>query len=552
MTDFKAEKRVELRLVRGAPPQKLTGRMFLHFLYLVFPQIFVIIPLRVLWHHVLNRRWSPLVQILGRKALADAVTKIAQFILSRAHVEQSRIVFNRDRSYRLIHAISPYFRGQWRSWVERIEVNGTAGRWIAKPGTERKKDEAVLYFIHGGGFVLDTGSNAQELLLNVAKQLNLKRRAQCSIFCLDYRLAPEFKYPSQVIEALAGYHYLVNTLGISESKICLAGDSAGGNIAAALLLHLARPAPEILVPVELGKTPGRPGAAFLISPYVNLVSRARSNWTNARYDFIDAGSGFRACLDYIGVPPPPRHESPMPSWNPIYWLVFPNKLAPQGLLEGDLRADESEWSGYRGVELLKNPYVNPSVVQDEAWWKEACPPDGKTVVCWGGKEIFADDDEALYHVLQKSGVAPTKLFKEFGAHDWILHDWSVPTSWRSRAKGPDKDGFYGLNALCGILQRLAEEGRKSISDSDGASIVHNDSVEPTMTPSASTTRAPRSKGKAPAEGSVSGASYAEAAASTASLADNSAIVNEGEGDVNRLVDSMGESGVMVERAEGRE
>lgn len=105
---------------------------------------------------------------------------------------------------------------------------------------------------------------------------------QASVFCLDYRalsllflvlfvprrlipapagLAPEYKYPSQLIETLAGYHYLVNTLGISEDKIVIAGDSAGGNLATAFLLHLARPAKEIYVPAELGPTPGRPAVS---------------------------------------------------------------------------------------------------------------------------------------------------------------------------------------------------------------------------------------------------------------------------------------------------
>lgn len=68
-------------------------------------------------------------------------------------------------------------------------------------------------------------------------------------------------YPSQLIELLAGYHYLVNTCGISEDKICISGDSAGGNLVAAFLLHLARPNPAIRVPSSLGPTPRRPGVS---------------------------------------------------------------------------------------------------------------------------------------------------------------------------------------------------------------------------------------------------------------------------------------------------
>lgn len=84
-------------------------------------------------------------------------------------------------------------------------------------------------------------------------------KVQFSIFLVDYELAPEHAYPSQIIESLASYHYLVNELQIAEEKICIAGDSAGGTLIAGLLLHLARPNPNITVPASFGATPGRPG-----------------------------------------------------------------------------------------------------------------------------------------------------------------------------------------------------------------------------------------------------------------------------------------------------
>jgi len=170
----------------------------------------IVLPIRVILAHTVLRWRSRSVRVLGRPALADFVVKLAQFILSRLHVAQSRIIFNRDRSYNLVHG-GPYFKGA-RDWVTRVEVNGTAGRWIALPGTRRAEDQVVLYFIHGGGFVcvplvrfaeplskrtwltslplsrrLDTGSNAQDILLHAMKALNLKKSVQASVFCLDYR-----------------------------------------------------------------------------------------------------------------------------------------------------------------------------------------------------------------------------------------------------------------------------------------------------------------------------------------------------------------------------
>lgn len=44
----------------------------------------------------------------------------------------------------------------------------------------------MLYYIHGGGFVLDTAGNAQIWALALVKEMNLKKKIQFSIFMLDY------------------------------------------------------------------------------------------------------------------------------------------------------------------------------------------------------------------------------------------------------------------------------------------------------------------------------------------------------------------------------
>ncbi|TNY18561.1 Proteophosphoglycan ppg4 [Rhodotorula diobovata] len=528
--------KVRLDLVRAAPDQVLTLRGVLHFLALVLPHLFFVLPVRILLAHTVLRWRSRSVRVLGRPALADFVTKLAQFILSRLPVSQSRIVFNRDRSYKLVHS-GPYFKGA-RDWVTHVEVNGTAGRWIALPGTRRAEDQVVLYFIHGGGFVLDTGANAQDILLHVTKALNLKKSVQASVFCLDYRLAPEYKYPSQLIETLAGYHYLVNTLGISEDKIVIAGDSAGGNLATAFLLHLARPAKEIYVPAELGPTPGRPAGALIISPFVNLASRSTSSFANTPHDFIDLGGGFRAACDYIGITPPPSHRFPAPSLNPKWHLLMPRAHPP---VEGEKLHTLHGWAHCEGVELFRSPYVNPVVQRDASWWKEAMPGDGKTVVTWGGKEIFADDDEEFFHRLEKAGVAPTKVFKKFGVHDWILHDWSVPTSWRTRATGPESKFTFGLDAIVSLLSRVAAEAAAAPAQAQS-----HQEEKPKKGKSA-TEKGGASAIDAGREGlGAAHESYAQVAGHEGKVDAQAPIVAKGEGDVLHGASIEG-SGVLVEK-----
>ena len=79
-----------------------------------------------------------------------------------------------------------------------------------------------------------------EFLLVTLKLLRSKF-SNPAIFALDYSLAPESSFPSQVEQALAGYNYLLATKNIIPSHICIAGDSAGGTIMLSLLLRLARP-----------------------------------------------------------------------------------------------------------------------------------------------------------------------------------------------------------------------------------------------------------------------------------------------------------------------
>lgn len=55
---------------------------------------------------------------------------------------------------------------------------------------------------------------------------------------LDYRLAPETKFPGPLHDAVSGYFRLVEDLNIPPENILLAGDSAGGGLCLALLMYL--------------------------------------------------------------------------------------------------------------------------------------------------------------------------------------------------------------------------------------------------------------------------------------------------------------------------
>ena len=99
-------------------------------------------------------------------------------------------------------------------------------------GAPLRHGPGLIYF-HGGGWVIGNLESHDEIcrwFANIAK---------CTVVCPDYRLAPEHKFPAGVIDCAATLAFVVKSatdLGIDPSKIAVAGDSAGGNLAAVLAL----------------------------------------------------------------------------------------------------------------------------------------------------------------------------------------------------------------------------------------------------------------------------------------------------------------------------
>ena len=126
--------------------------------------------------------------------------------------------------------------------VHDFDIPGGAGQPVrARAYTPRDEPTRagawpLLLFLHGGGWVtgnLDTHDAACRALANASG---------CKVVALDYRLAPEHKFPAGLRDCEAALRWLAahaHDLDIDASRIAVSGDSAGGNLAAALTL-LAR------------------------------------------------------------------------------------------------------------------------------------------------------------------------------------------------------------------------------------------------------------------------------------------------------------------------
>lgn len=91
----------------------------------------------------------------------------------------------------------------------------------------------VLVYFHGGGFTV--GSIAtHDILCRV-----LSAQSGCAVVSIDYRLAPEHKFPTASNDAWDAVQYIAQhgpALGLDGSRLALGGDSAGGTLAAACAL----------------------------------------------------------------------------------------------------------------------------------------------------------------------------------------------------------------------------------------------------------------------------------------------------------------------------
>lgn len=170
-------------------------------------------------------------------------------------------------------------------------AGGVPGLWFDQPDAQR---ERVLLYLHGGGYV--GGSPLTHRLL-IAE---LGRVCRMRVLALDYRLAPEARFPAAVEDVWAAYWWLLDQ-GVTAESIAVGGDSAGGGLAMVLLLAIR----DAGVP--------RPAAAFGLSPWLDLTLSGASMRTNAKSDYLNPKVLRRSAELYLD-----RHNIRDPLASPLF------------------------------------------------------------------------------------------------------------------------------------------------------------------------------------------------------------------------------------------
>ncbi|KAJ3029027.1 UNVERIFIED_CONTAM: hypothetical protein HDU68_000323 [Siphonaria sp. JEL0065] len=139
--------------------------------------------------------------------------------------------------------------------VRRIDVGSSASR----------SNVIVLLFMHGGGYGMGTCYQGISVHLSICKRFNALERQKGSqkrlaLFSVEYKLAPEAKFPSQLHECINAFEYLNEHYHID--GLAVGGDSSGGHA----IIHFLN---AIKTRPDLVKLPLQPSATILISPWVD-------------------------------------------------------------------------------------------------------------------------------------------------------------------------------------------------------------------------------------------------------------------------------------------
>jgi epsilon-lactone hydrolase len=168
---------------------------------------------------------------------------------------------------------------------ETTELEQGALLYRAVPsGAEGRLAEVAYFDIHGGGFVAGGG----EMCRMIAKIRAADFGAQ--VFAIDYRLAPAHPYPAALDDCMAAYREILKR--VEPANLVVAGSSAGGNLAAALMLR----AQDEGLPL--------PAALLLMTPVTDIAGSGDSRKTNRFLDVSLYGGAGEGPRGYLGSADP--------------------------------------------------------------------------------------------------------------------------------------------------------------------------------------------------------------------------------------------------------
>jgi epsilon-lactone hydrolase len=148
----------------------------------------------------------------------------------------------------------------------KIHVDGIDVYVITPAGADIGDDAPVLYDIHGGALIAGGGEACRRMSTSTAARVGMHT------WGIDYRMPPDHPYPTPLDDCVAVYRALLEVK--PAEKIVVAGGSAGGNLAAALMLR------------AMAEALPMPRALLLFTPEVDLTESGDTFDTNEGVDYV--------------------------------------------------------------------------------------------------------------------------------------------------------------------------------------------------------------------------------------------------------------------------
>ena len=162
--------------------------------------------------------------------------------------------------------------------VVKDTIAGIKSEWLIPESSDRNK---LILYVHGGGYVSGSCSDHRGFVSRLAKNTGFTN------FVYEYRLAPEYPFPAALNDSVSIYKAILSN-GYIPKNLLIAGESAGGGLALALLLALK----EKNIPM--------PAAAVAISPWTDLSCSGESYKTKNKVSVAPLNSWKVFSKHYVG------------------------------------------------------------------------------------------------------------------------------------------------------------------------------------------------------------------------------------------------------------
>lgn len=181
-----------------------------------------------------------------------------------------------------------------------------SAEWVySARASEPGNGDHVILYLHGGGYFMCSAATHRPLTSRLA------HGARRKVLAINYRQAPEHRFPAWLDDAVSAYRFLLGQ-GYAAKNIAIGGDSAGGNLT---LITLQQIRTENLP---------MPGAAFVLSPWADLTGESESLDRNHHRDVMFTAGGVRALAKFHAQERDARH----PLLSPVHadYTGFPPML----------------------------------------------------------------------------------------------------------------------------------------------------------------------------------------------------------------------------------